>query len=260
MALEFVDHQTLEICLAAVKRDGYALKFVKEQTPEICMAAVKENGDALEDVKEQTQEICIAAVQNYPRAFQYVVEQTPEICLAAVSRNGDILRDVKCQTPEIIEAAINATPTAIRYVWHPTPEVVQSAIEKEPNAITRINWEGKELWHVASDYFTYKDMLACRLTDGSVVVQTKDIGLSRSIADALSAEQFATAESAGAILLDTNIAKEEFTTVYADILMDAYDIAVEELEQRPDKSDDFSQQVTGREERGDDGDDSLSEI
>ena len=46
--------QTLEICLAAVKQNGYALRFVKEQTPEICLAAVEEDSGALQYVKEQT--------------------------------------------------------------------------------------------------------------------------------------------------------------------------------------------------------------
>ena len=57
-ALEYVEAQTSEICLAAVKQNGYALKFVKEQTPEICLAAVKQDGGALACVAP---EIIVAA-------------------------------------------------------------------------------------------------------------------------------------------------------------------------------------------------------
>ena len=32
-------NQNQEICLAAVKTDGRALQYVEEQTPEICLAA-----------------------------------------------------------------------------------------------------------------------------------------------------------------------------------------------------------------------------
>jgi hypothetical protein len=39
LALEFVEHQTYEICLAAVKQNGLALEFVEHQTYEICLAA-----------------------------------------------------------------------------------------------------------------------------------------------------------------------------------------------------------------------------
>ena len=68
-----------EVCLAAVKQDGYALKYVKEQTPEICMAAVQENGWALRYVKEQTPEICMEAVKQDVGALIWVKEQSPDI-------------------------------------------------------------------------------------------------------------------------------------------------------------------------------------
>ena len=42
MELQFIEHQTPEICLAAVNRYGNALQYVKKQTPEICLAAVRE--------------------------------------------------------------------------------------------------------------------------------------------------------------------------------------------------------------------------
>jgi hypothetical protein len=40
MILEFIENQTMEICLAAVNQNGWALTFVKKQTLEICMVAV----------------------------------------------------------------------------------------------------------------------------------------------------------------------------------------------------------------------------
>ena len=46
-----IKERTLEICLAAVKRNGQALEYIKEQTLEICMAAVQQCGLALKYVK-----------------------------------------------------------------------------------------------------------------------------------------------------------------------------------------------------------------
>ena len=43
-----------EICLQAVKQNGFALKCVINQTPEMCLEAVKQNGLALKRVKNQT--------------------------------------------------------------------------------------------------------------------------------------------------------------------------------------------------------------
>ena len=50
MSLEYVEKQTPEICLAAVKQDGRALRYVKDQTPELCLAAVKQDERALQFV------------------------------------------------------------------------------------------------------------------------------------------------------------------------------------------------------------------
>jgi hypothetical protein len=43
MALAWVDEQTPEICLEAIRMDGMALRYVEEQTPEICRIAVSKN-------------------------------------------------------------------------------------------------------------------------------------------------------------------------------------------------------------------------
>ncbi len=44
LALQLVDEQTPEICMAAVQNCPSAIRYVKNQTPEICMAAVKNSG------------------------------------------------------------------------------------------------------------------------------------------------------------------------------------------------------------------------
>ena len=58
--------------LRAVRRNGRALEFINHQTPEICLAAVRENGLALEYARHQTPEICLAAVGQNPNALQFV--------------------------------------------------------------------------------------------------------------------------------------------------------------------------------------------
>ena len=39
--IRFFDIQPIELCLAAVRQDGYALDYVRDQTPEICLEAAK---------------------------------------------------------------------------------------------------------------------------------------------------------------------------------------------------------------------------
>ena len=56
--LQYIENQTEEMCLEAVKQNGYALEYVENQTEEICFEAVKQNGRALQFVKNQTENIC----------------------------------------------------------------------------------------------------------------------------------------------------------------------------------------------------------
>jgi hypothetical protein len=98
-ALQFVQKQTFELCLAAVQNDesnyGWAFRYVTKQTPEICMAAVQNSGFALNFVEKQTYELCMAAVQNNGDALLYVREQTPELCMAAITNNINALKYCK---------------------------------------------------------------------------------------------------------------------------------------------------------------------
>ena len=39
--IRFFDIQPIELCLAAVRQDGFALDYVRDQTPEICLEVAK---------------------------------------------------------------------------------------------------------------------------------------------------------------------------------------------------------------------------
>lgn len=84
-AADFINNETSELCLEAVKYNGLALMFVENQTEEICLAAVKHNGMALAYVREQTPEIIEAALAQNPRAEKYVAEMNSN---AALKKRG----------------------------------------------------------------------------------------------------------------------------------------------------------------------------
>jgi len=123
--------QTPEICLKAVRQDGFNLQFVKEKTPEICLAAVQQYGLALGYVQKQTPGLCLAAVQTEGMVLIFVEEQTPEICLAAVQQNGRTLKYVKEQTPEICLAAVQQDGWALEFVKEQTPEICLAAVTRQ---------------------------------------------------------------------------------------------------------------------------------
>ena len=69
-ALNYVNSQTPELCMAAVQQDVYVVGCVKSQTPEICIAAVQQNSNALIYVKNpNTHDMRISAVHRYSRAL-----------------------------------------------------------------------------------------------------------------------------------------------------------------------------------------------
>jgi hypothetical protein len=125
--------------LHAVSMCGLTLRYIENQTPEICLAAVRYNGCLLEFVKEQTREICMTAVHKDPYALQFVKNQTDAICMVAVCRNGYTLRYVRKQTYELCEAAVHQTWMALRWVKEQTPELCLIAVRQCWQAIADVN-------------------------------------------------------------------------------------------------------------------------
>jgi hypothetical protein len=94
-----------QICLNAVKQNGYAIRYVVKQTYAICLEAVCQDGCVLQYVQKDTglsyiqlKRICLEAVMNDGNALQFVDDQTTDICLQAVRQNKHALHYVKDKT------------------------------------------------------------------------------------------------------------------------------------------------------------------
>ena len=66
------------VCLAAVEQNPRILLKMKEKykTPEVCMAAVKKDGFVLHCIKNQTPEMCKVAVAQNPNFAKYVKDKS----------------------------------------------------------------------------------------------------------------------------------------------------------------------------------------
>ena len=181
-ALQYVpsEYQTEELCMTAVKQNGWTLEYVKKQTPEICLEAIKENPFALEYVENQTEEMCKLAVSldrvslqcirsenikneiikndetylNYLEKVQknrmtlrlvWSEYRTPELCMEAVKRDGRALEYVENQTPEICLAAIKEYSFALKWVKNQTPEICLAAVKQNGNALKYVKNRTPEL-------------------------------------------------------------------------------------------------------------------
>jgi hypothetical protein len=148
-ALQYISNQTPEICLEAVKQNGYAIHYVINQTPEICLAAVKQCGSALHNVINQTPEICLEAVKQNGTAIQWIrdpLNKDPELCIKIVKHNGLLLQYLSRQTPEICLSialsialeAVKQNGLALQYVSSQTFEICMEAVKQNGNAIQYI--------------------------------------------------------------------------------------------------------------------------
>ena len=150
---KYVKNKSEDICILAVKQNGYALKYVPYNliTNEMCMSAVQQNGTALEYVPNNfiTNEICIAAVQKDAWALKYVKEQTPEICLLAIKENGGVLQHVKDQTEELCALAIKENYYAFKYVREQTEELCKLAVQEDGFMLEYVKTQTPEICELA---------------------------------------------------------------------------------------------------------------
>ena len=120
-----------DLCLEAVKHDGFNIKHVYIKDPDMCLEAVKQNGLALYFIKIQTEEMCLTAVKNNTNALGFVQEQTESICLEVVKTDGLALRHVKTQTEEICSEAIKQNGFALKFVKNQTDKLCLEAVAKD---------------------------------------------------------------------------------------------------------------------------------
>jgi hypothetical protein len=127
-SLSDIKEQTKEICIAAVSKIytyGNILQSVKIYTPvedykEICITAVKNQGFEYKYVLKQYLEldkypdsyadICIEAIKSNSNVFRYLTEEekTFEVCMTAVKISGFLLQYINSKMPRYAEICIEA--------------------------------------------------------------------------------------------------------------------------------------------------------
>ena|GEM_PF-1303318 len=108
------EFRTKEVCLAAVRKDGFALGHIPEEfiTEELCLELLRHFPYALGDIPEKfiTEELCLSVVKRYPYALGAMPEKfmTEELCLSAVKRYPYALGDIpeKFMTAEVCLEAV----------------------------------------------------------------------------------------------------------------------------------------------------------
>jgi len=114
--LQYVKHQTIEICKLAIDIDPVAYHLVANKEHVISRYAVLADPFNLFYVPKQTPNLCTAAIMNNPDMFQFVLNQTETICLCAIRADANSLRYVKQITPKICKYLLDNDKVITKYV------------------------------------------------------------------------------------------------------------------------------------------------
>ncbi len=107
-----------ELCKIAVTENGRNLTYIENQTEELCILAIKQTADAFYFVQRPTQYIYLELVKNYGLCLRFIKKQTAELCWISVKKNPYSLIEVdeKFLTRELSLAAVELDRGVARYV------------------------------------------------------------------------------------------------------------------------------------------------
>ncbi len=125
-ALVFVNIQSFEICLEAMKSCWKSIKYVKKRkykfklleiypwaiakirkpTFEMCLQIIKKDAYNLQYIKNQTEEICIEAIQRNANALQFVKKQSLIMCIEAMKQNKNAFKHIQPKFKMLFDTTI----------------------------------------------------------------------------------------------------------------------------------------------------------
>ena len=105
--------RTAEFHLKAVKKNPYVLGDIDEQTEEMCLTALKKDGYCFNYFKIKTKSLLLKSVEVEPSILKLLEEQTEEFYLEAIKLNWKSVRYIKNPTHEMLMLAYVQNPQAL---------------------------------------------------------------------------------------------------------------------------------------------------
>ena len=176
LMLMYVENQTDELCLIAVKNIDTAIQYVKNKTPLLCSIAIAANPNnyifitgknfnllrnvafsipgVIKEITNSCEELDYDTIKQIieakPEAILYVVEQTEELCNIAIKKSeGSALKHIKNQTEKMIMNAIEYDSFNIRYATILNEDIYTAAVTKNPYAIQCIKYPSEKVIQIA---------------------------------------------------------------------------------------------------------------
>lgn len=132
--LQYIDNQTEEICIKAVKCNFNEYKYVKNKTPAVKIEAILKNPKLLQK-NEQTPELCQNLYNRDKNIFRFLQYQTNEMCLDMIKKDYMNFLFVKNPTDEMSNDVVKKCGLMLEYIENQTEEMCIDAVKENDIAL-----------------------------------------------------------------------------------------------------------------------------
>ena len=153
-AIQHIKNPTEEMCLEAVKRCGNTIKYIDNPTEEMQLEAVKQNGLSIKFIKNPTKEMCMEAIRQDELSINFIKNPTKDMYLEAVKQNGLVIFYIENPTEEMCLEAVKQNGLVIFYIENPTEEMCLEAVKQNGESIKFISKKNQS-FDIIQTFFDY---------------------------------------------------------------------------------------------------------
>lgn len=127
--LQFIDHPSEDLIIAAVRVDHNAILHVDELSEKAQMIAVNASSYAIQGIRNPADKVLLTAIHKCPEVFEFVDNPSDTVKMAAVKLKPDNLQYIEEPYKEIIEVAMHLEPDVYKHCDNITEAMYKSVIE-----------------------------------------------------------------------------------------------------------------------------------
>ena len=154
LSIKYIKNPTKQVCLEAVKRNGYAIQHIKNPTEEMCLEAVKRCGNTIKYIDNTTEEMQLEAVKQNGLSIKFIENPTKEMCMEAIRQDELSINFIKNPTKDMYLEAVKQNGLVIFYIENPTEEMCLEAVKQNGESIKFISKKNQS-FDIIQTFFDY---------------------------------------------------------------------------------------------------------
>lgn len=163
-SLEYIEDQTEELCLEAVRINPFELQYAKYKTPAVYEMAIKKDPDTIRFVDNPSEELCWTALKKSRSSINSIKNPTDEMIEYALKERPHFIKKFNVRPEILIEylhhlsdkqllslkqyltdlpedklyKLVKSTPKLIKVLEDPAYDLVMCALNEDPHVIEHI--------------------------------------------------------------------------------------------------------------------------